>query len=223
MIPKYPKVPTLNDKQIKAITEIVFYLEKDLRKNDLIFVFGSTHPACVEATYKAYTMGLGERIIISGGQSKSREKHKDWNPEDQTEASSISRKLVEMGVPKDKIHVEDQATNSKENVLLATQCFDFSTVQSVTIISKNYVVGRQARTLKKYVNSNMHVSSYPYNVYLDDGTTFDETNWSKCEQSQSLVFGEYLRIVFYGKRGDILDDTPPIDGLEGCLNLLSEQ
>lgn len=222
MIPKYPNVPEINESQIKALTEIVFSPRKDLRKNDAIFVFGSTHPACVEATFKAFEMGLGNKIVISGGSSNSREKHKDWTSGDRTEADSISSKLIEMGIPKEKIYVEDKATNSKENVILATQLFDFSCLDGITIISKNYVVGRQARTLKKYINPNIHVSSFGYNVALKDGTTFDEENWMISNQSKALVFGEYLRIILYGRRGDIINDTNPIIGLEKYIKFDNE-
>jgi len=214
MIPKYPRVPNLNKNQITKLTNIVFLPKRDLKKNDVIFVFGSTHPACVEATYQAYKEGLGREIIISGGRSNAREKHKDWTGGDGSEASSISSQLIERGIPEDRIHVEEQATNSKENVILATKLFDFSKVKGVTIISKNYVVGRQYRTLMKYIPSRIQISSYGYNVYLDDGTTFDENNWTEKAQSRSLVFGEYLRIISYGERGDIVKNCDPIEGLE---------
>lgn len=214
MIPKYPIVPNLKENQVIELTRIVFSPKRDLKKNDVIFVFGSTHPACVEAAYQAYEKGLGKEIIISGGNSNSRDKHKDWTSGDSSEASSISSKLLERGVPEDKIYVEDKASNSKENVILATKLFDFSKVKSVTIISKNYVVGRQYRTLKKYIPSDIYISSYGYNVYLDDGTTFDENNWTEKDQSRSLVFGEYLRIICYGERGDIVKDCDPIKDLE---------
>lgn len=200
--------------KLKRLLKLYSHQKKDLRKNDVIFVFGSTHPACVEATFKAYELGLGNIIVISGGSSNSREKHKDWTSGDRTEADSISSKLIEMGIPKEKIYVEDKATNSKENVILATKLFDFTCLEGITIISKNYVVGRQARTLKKYINPNIHVSSFGYNVALNDGTTFDEESWMISEQSKALVFGEYLRIILYGRRGDIINDTNPIKGLE---------
>ncbi|WDV45022.1 YdcF family protein [Clostridiaceae bacterium M8S5] len=219
MIPKYPELVELTDKQIQEITDIVFGEDKDVGNHDVIFVFGSTHPLCYETTLKAYNNGLGNDIVISGGNSKSRDKHKDWKYGSKSEADAISSRLIDKGVPIDKLYIEEKATNSKENVIFTKEIYDFTSVKSILIISKNYVAGRQMRTLKKYMPDNIkEINQYSYNVYIEDGVTFGRYDWMKYDKSKSLILGEYLRIYHYGNRGDIEKLKKPVEGLSEYVN-----
>lgn len=219
-IPKYPKVPYLSDNQIKEITEAVFGEEENLNSSDIIFIFGSTHPATYQNALEAYNKGLGKEVIISGGSSGSKDKHKDWIYGEKTEARVIFEKLASQGVPVEKMFLEEKSKNSKENVLFAKEAYDFSKVKSLIFISKNYVAGRQYRTLKKHLSKDIKISSYTYNIYLDDGSTFDRYDWIEHEKSKSLVFGEYLRIAYYGQRGDIEGLNYIDEGLKKHIELI---
>jgi len=214
IIPKYPEVPRLTDNQIEELTEIVFCKETEFKNNDVIFVFGTTHPGSYENALQAYKKGLGKEIIISGGTSGSPDKHKDWIYGDKSEARVLFEKLVAHGVPIEKMVIEDKSTNSMENVIFSKEIYDFSKTKSIIFISKNYASGRQLRTLKKYLPNDIHYTAYGYNIYFDDETTFDRHDWMKYDKSKSLVFGEYLRILFYGKLGYIEELSEPIKGLE---------
>ncbi|MDR7857855.1 YdcF family protein [Tissierella sp.] len=218
-IPKYPEVPDLTDNQIEEITEITFGEEEGLNSSDVIFVFGSTHPPTYQNAFEAYNKGLGKEIIISGGSSGSKDKHKDWIYGDKAEARVIYEKLASLGVPEQKMFLEEKSKNSRENILFAKEIYDFSKVNSLIFISKNYAAGRQCRTLKKYLPKAIKISSYTYNTYFDDGSTFNRHDWMKHERSKSLVFGEYLRIVYYGKRGDIEELNYIDQGLKEYIEL----
>ena len=212
-IPKYSEVPDLTNNQVEEITDIVFGTEKVLDSNDVIFIFGSTHPATYQNAIEVYNKGWGKHIVVTGGLSGSKDKHKDWIYGDKSEAHVIYKKLVSNGIPAEKIFIEEKSTNSKENVMYAKEIYDFSKIQNLIFISKNYVAGRQYRTLRKYLPSNIIITPYGYNVYFENGTTFDRYNWMKHEKSRSLVFGEYLRIIYYGRRGDIEDIGGIVEGL----------
>lgn len=217
IIPKYPKVPNLTDTQIEEMTKIVFCEEGKITKSDIIFVFGTTQPGCYLKTIEAYNKGLGKEIIISGGVSISPNKHKDWADKNEPEADGVFKKLVENGVPAEIITLENKSTNSKENILFTKDIYDFSKVNRMVFISKNYAAGRQYRTLKKYLSKNISMCSFGYNIYFDDGTTFDRYDWMNNDKARSLVFGEYLRIVYYGNIGEIENIDKPIEGLEKSL------
>ncbi len=219
-IPKYPEVPYLNDNQIDEMTKIVFCEYNNLVISDMIFVFGSTHPGCYLNALEAYNKKLGNVIFVSGGTSGAPDKHKNWSYGDESEANVIFRKLTEHGVPAEKIYLEYKSTNSKENILYAQRIYDFSKINSILFVCKNYAAGRQYRTLKKYLSENVKIGSFGYNVHLDDGTTFDRYNWMNYDKSRSLVFGEYLRILYYGLIGDIESIDNPIRGLEKYVDKL---
>lgn len=213
-IPKYPKVPDLTINQVKAITEIVFCEKHDLICSDVIFIFGSTHPEAYEKLLELYHKGLVKDIVISGGSSGSKEKHKDWIYGDKSEARVIFEKLAFYGIPIGKMFLEEKSTNSKENIIFSNEIYDFSKVKSLTFISKNYAAGRQYRTLKKYLPEGIKIIPYSYNTYFDDETTFSRYDWMKHRKSRALVFGEYLRIIYYGKNGDIEGVNGIVQGLE---------
>lgn len=221
-IPKYPDIPRLSQEQIDELTEIVFGTEKEINNSDVIFVFGSTHPANYQKAVEAYHKGLGKEIVIAGGSSGSKDKHKEWVYGDESEARVIREKLVENGVPRDKIFIEEKSTDSKENIIFAKEIYDFSKIKSLTFISKNYVAGRQYSTLRKYLPRNVIITPYSYNIYFDNGTTFDRYDWMNYDKSKSLVFGEYLRIVYYGRRGDIENMGRIIKGLEKHIEEIFE-
>jgi uncharacterized SAM-binding protein YcdF (DUF218 family) len=213
-IPKYPEVPRLTQNQIEEITEIVFGTESGTNNSDLIFIFGSTHPANYQKAIEAYHKGWGKEIVVAGGSSGSKDKHKEWVYGDESEARVICEKLVENGVPRDKIFIEEKSTDSKENIVFAKEIYDFFKIKSLTFISKNYVAGRQYRTLRKYLPCDLIITPYSYNIYFDNGVTFDRYDWMNYDKSKSLVFGEYLRIIYYGRRGDIENVGGIIKGLE---------
>lgn len=219
-IPKYPKVPDLTENQIDEMTKIVFCEDKELSSSDVIFVFGSTQPGCYHKSLEAYNKKLGKEIVVSGGRSGLAHKHKDLGYGNKSEANIIFKNLVAGGVPAEKIFLEDKSTNSKENIIYAKKIYDFSKINSILFISKNYAAGRQYRTLRKHLPKNIKITSFGYNIYFDDGRTFDRYNWMNYAESASLVFGEYLRIVYYGQMGDIENIIEPIKGLEKYIDFL---
>jgi len=167
-IAKYPEVPGLTDYQIEEMTRIVFCEESDLTSSDLIFVFGTTHPGSYQNALDAYNKGLGKEMVISGGNSGSPDKYKDWIYGDTPEAFIVFEKLATNGVPVERMFLENKSTNSKENVIYSKEVYDFSKTKSIIFISKNYAAGRQYRTLRKYLPNNIRFLHYGYNIYFDD-------------------------------------------------------
>ncbi|SMG19982.1 YdcF family protein [Paenibacillus aquistagni] len=215
MIPKYPKVPELSDKQIDEITKVVFCNDIILNKADLLFVFGSTDPGAVTQSLNAFKQGVVNEILISGGSSTTGIKHEDWTDGTKTEAQSIRDKLIQHGVPEDIIFIEDKSSNSKENVLFAKELFDFTQINSLYFVSKSHAVGRQYRTLQKYISSQIKMAPYPYETKLKESdNNLNHLNWMEYPESRSLVIGEYLRIIYYGMKGDIVSVDGVVEGLE---------
>jgi uncharacterized SAM-binding protein YcdF (DUF218 family) len=202
-IPKYLKVPNLTINQVKAITEIVFCEEQNLITSDVLFIFGSAYPEAYQNALDLYNKGLVKNIVIYGGLSSSKQKHKDWIYGDKSEARLIFEKLAFYGIPLAKMFLEEKLINSKDNIIFSSEIYDFSKVKSLIFISQNYTAGRQYRTLKKYLSKGVRIMPYTYNIYFDDETTFNRHDWMKCRKSRELVFVEYLKILYYSRMGDI--------------------
>ncbi len=221
MIPKFPAVPDLTNEQIEELTIEVFCNDQKIKKADLIFVFGSTDPGAFQKTLDAYQKGIIKEILISGRGATHGKKHESWMDGSKSEAQSIKDKLLLNGVPEEIINIEDRSTNSKENVLYSKQIFDFSNISSLLFVSKCHAAGRQYRTLRKYLPNNIEMGPYSYETIIN-GIYINQFNWMLYPESRSLIFGEYLRILYYSHKGDIECVKGIVNGLESYIERIFE-
>lgn len=221
MIPKYPEVPPLTSEQIDKITEIVFLPQKELQPCDIIFIFGGSHPGLWETAARAYQENLGQIVIVTGGYKPGAKRHACWEYGDRPESHVIAEKLQTLGVPADAMILEDRSTNTLENVLFAQEVYDFSKVRRILMICKSFASGRQCRTLQKHLPSHITCLPYAFDTRSGDGPLITATTWMNDPQTRSLIFGEYLRIIAYGKKGDIEPLREPIQGLEDYNGIMA--
>lgn len=73
-----------------------------------------------------YEQGYGEYIIVSGGKASG---------EKISEAEVMKNILLENGVPKDKILIEDKSTNTAENILFSKVIINEKNIRNVVIVS----------------------------------------------------------------------------------------
>lgn len=59
------------------------------------------------------------------------------------------------------------------------------------------------------------MAPYPYETKLKESdNNLNHLNWMEYPESRSLVIGEYLRIIYYGMKGDIVSVDGVVEGLE---------
>lgn len=197
LIAKEPAAPVFTKEQIKELTEIVFWKEPDPHPCDVIFVFGGTHSGHWEKAIEAYDRKLGSQVIVTGGYSSKYDK---------PESHVIVKHLMEAGVPEKDIIFEDRSTNTLENVLFAKKVFDFCKVKSVLFVCKSYAAGCQYRTLAQHLSEKIKFVKFSFDAKFN-GIYVTRDNWDSTEIGRRRVWGQYLRIVEYGKKGDILPLT----------------
>lgn len=204
IIPKAPEAPkefSLEERHF--LTETTFLPSVEPEKCDVLFIFSGTHPGHWEKAIEAWEKGYVEVIIVTGGRSLTGEAHPDWVDKGQTEADVIIEHLMQAGVPTEAIVAEKVSTNTLENVIRAKEVFDFSKIKSLMFICKAHATGRQWRTLAKHLPSDLTYVPYAFDTTYQ-GTVIGRDNWWQTERGRSRVWGEYLRIVTYGQKGDIL-------------------
>lgn len=202
VISKSPVVPTeLSSEEIAFLTSVTFGSVIQPRKCDVLFVFSGTHPGHWEKAIEAYHKGFAPKIVVTGGRSLTGTAHPDWNGK--TEAQVIIDRLIEAGIPEEIIVFEDQSTNTLENVLFAKKVFDFKQVNTVMFICKSHATGRQYRTLAQHLPEGIAYIPYTFDASYQ-GNPVSRENWMTFEEGKRRVWGEYLRILHYGEKGDIL-------------------
>jgi hypothetical protein len=203
-IPNTPHPPPLSAAVIDEITEIVFGAAAAPQPCDLIFIFGGSHPGLWIAGAQAYHAGLGPTIIATGGYKPTAVRHHTWQHGMRPEALVIRDELVLLGVPEQAILVEERSTNSLENVLFAQQLYDFATLTSILVICRSHGVGRQCRTLRRHIDPRIAVRAYPFDTNVGrEGVPVSRENWMTMAESRAGVFAHLLKIIKYGRRGEI--------------------
>lgn len=221
LIPKEVEVPKLTSKQIEELTDLIFLPEENDKKCDAMFVFAGTHPGHWERTIEAYHNGYCKSVIVTGGVSPTGVKHPDWKDDKKPEANVIISKLIENGVIQEDIVFENKSQNTLENVLYAKEVFDFSSIESLLFVCKNHAAGRQYRTLARHIKHPIRYVSFGFDATYE-GETVSRTNWMTTEVGRARVFGEYLRIIHYGRMGHILPLEQEIEGLEGVADRFTQ-
>jgi hypothetical protein len=203
-IPNFPQPPALSAAAIDEITEIVFGAAEPPQPCDLIFIFGGSHPGLWIAGAEAYHAGLGPKIIATGGYKSTAIRHHTWQHGARPEAFVIRDELVTRGVPEQQVIVEDRSTNSLENVLFAQQMYDFSSLTSILVVCRSHGIGRQCRTLRHHINPRIAVRPYSFATNVGHaGVSITRENWMTMEDSRAGIFSNFLKIIKYGRKGDI--------------------
>jgi len=124
----------------------VFLSEKtprELTKRDAIIVLGArimpdgelstTVLHRVQTALKAYQDGYGKLIIVCGAQGRD---------EPQTEASAMAAWLIAQGVPQSAIVVDDQSTDTIENLKNARAAMGARGLKTAIVVTSDYHVTR---------------------------------------------------------------------------------
>ncbi len=197
---------------IKHITDYML-VETALRPADICFVFGGQNADhLADHAAELYHQGLFKHIIVSGGVATD---------DGRLECDRMRDRLVEKGVPEDCILVENQATNTGENVTYGMQLIEkeigLDNIGSVIGIGQIHASRRFIMTLEKHWPDVVKMFSTP-NYY-----PVDKKDWHKDKKFRSDVMREFNKVAPYKKKGFIaevdldeiaekiekLPDTPP--------------
>lgn len=182
----------MNQEEIKKITDYIF-IESNPQKADLAIVFGTRQNEAIKKVYELYRDGFVRKILVSGGINRITKEN---------EAIRISRQLIEQGVRKEDIILEDQSTNSLENVLFSKKVIKekvgFENLKKIIAVVKHYHSRRALMTLKKHFPRNIELIPVAYEIY-----GFTKENWFETEIGKEKVMGEWNKIPQYLLKGDI--------------------
>jgi len=191
------------------------HLNHTLEKADCLLILGSHDVRIAEYGAKLFLDGWAPIIIFSGGVA-----HEDdllrtpWNI---PEAEVFANRAREMGVPEEKIIIEDKATNCGENILFTKKILKEKNLnpKKIILVQKPYMERRSYATFKKYwPNKKVIVTSPPFD--------FDEypTEGITREDIIHIMVGDLQRIKIYSEKGFQISQDIPADVLSAYERLI---
>ncbi|WP_417873981.1 YdcF family protein [Xanthomarina gelatinilytica] len=193
-----------NMEKINKHAKILFeFLGKHYSPNkpDFILVLGSSDLRVAEFASQFCIENPTKSIIVSGGYGKVT---KDlWNV---SEAKKFSDIMIKNGVPNDKIYLDEEATNTGDNIQNAKSIIKRNNLSHTegVLITKPYMTKRAFNTASKQWDE-VKWSSISENISFED---YIEKVDDKDKFINVLV-GDLQRIKVYGDKGfQIKEDVP---------------
>jgi hypothetical protein len=204
----------------RALAETLWryhHMGHELRRADIVLVLCSHDKAVAERGARLFLDGWAPLLVFSGGLGVIT-RHL-WS---EPEADQFAAIAVTMGVPRDRILVENESTNTGENVaftrrLLAARGLDPHTF---IVVQKPYMERRSYATFEKvWPGKDLVVTSPP--ASLDEYLARYTNETLSPDDVVSIMVGDLQRIRLYPERGfQIPQDIPP-DVWEAFLELVS--
>ena len=169
------------------------HVNHSLEKCDCILTLGSHDTRVAERSAQLFLEGYAPLLIFSGGLGRLTEGV--WN---ETEAELFANIAISMGVPKEKILIENRSTNTGENILFTQRLLEDLSLdpQSFIVVQKPYMERRSYATFKKHWPDKKFVVTSPQ-ILFDDYSN-DEF---PLEHVISIMIGDLQRIRVYPEKG----------------------
>ena len=197
-IPREVAVDDLSPEEIERITQTVF-VASEPQPTDLLFIFGTStiDSDALESLARDCQQGRFPKVMVTGLSGRL------YSETGKPVAHIMRDELIARGVPSDVILVQDKSTNTLEDVAFSLDVLEKHDIspESIAFLCKAHHSGRCLRTLRKFFPSQT-LSPITYLAEYD-GIKVSKEDWYQHEVSRSRVYGEYLRIIEYSKRGDI--------------------
>ena len=186
------------------ITNVVFNgISDNLKNNKWCIVFGNSVQVDerVKTVIQKYREGRFEKIILCGGTGGISNSANN----SESEASRYKKKIVDAGIPKSCIYLEEQSQNTFENIDNAVKIIirEDGMTDSLSIITSEYHLKRCYLAFAKkypYINITMIPA---YDGYSDKDNWFNSCN--EWDTGRCMVIWERNLLTKYAKDDKIAD------------------
>jgi len=179
-------------------------LHHEVHKADSIFVLCSHDVRVADYATELFFAGYAPMIIFSGGVAHQGDLLE--TPWGQSEAEVFAKRAIQLGVPKEKIIIENKASNCGENVVFTEDVLKQKNIlfDSVIAVQKPYMERRTWATIKMYwPTKKIMVTSPPisFDAYPNEEITKDDVI--------HIMVGDLQRMRIYPDRGfQIVQEIP---------------
>lgn len=168
-------------------------LYQPIEKSECILVLGSHDIRVAQRGAELFLQGFAPLIIFSGNVGRLTEGI--WN---KSEAEAFAEVAINMGVPEDKIIIENKSTNTGDNILLTKKLLEEKgiVVNSIILVQKPYMQRRAFATIKKIwhgVDVNVTAPEISFENYPNGIISKDSVI--------NIMVGDTQRIKVYPEKG----------------------
>ena len=173
------------------------HMNMDPEKTDCIVGFGNYNDDIALRAAELYHQGYAPKVLFTGG--LGRNTIDLWK---ETEADRFARVAMDAGVPKEDIIIENQATNTKDNILFTKAMFEKlgMKVDSFIGVHKPFMERRIYAAMKVYWPEMKMIITSPQltlEEYLANSTKTGLTE----EKVIDVIVGDFQRIKVYAEKG----------------------
>jgi len=196
------------DARIHELAETLWryhHMNHALAKADAILVLCSHDKAVAERGAQLFLDGWAPLLIFSGGLG-SITKHL-WS---EPEADQFARIAIGMGVPADRILIENRSTNTGENVRLTKQLLADRHIdpQTFIVVQKPYMERRAYATFRQVWPEKDLVVTSPQ-VSFDDYLSRYSNETLSPDDVISIMVGDLQRLRVYAAKGFQIEQEIP--------------
>lgn len=198
------------DSHLHALAEKIWRYHRmnhQLKKADTILVLCSHDKRVAERGAELFLGGWAPMIVFSGGLGTiTREM---WS---EPEADQFAKIALDMGVPEDKILIENRSTNTGENILFTRLLLEQRKLnpEKFILVQKPYMERRSYATFRKLWPEKEVLVTSPavgFDEYLDKYTNSELTS----DDVISIMVGDLQRIKAYPEKGFQIHQEIPED------------
>ena len=204
------RAPLLMNDRIHNLAEKLWHyhqMNQQLEKADVIMVLCSHDTRVAERGAELFLNGWAPLLIFSGGLGAITSRL--WN---EPEADQFAAVAISLGVPADKILIENRSTNTGENVQFTKQLLAEKNIdpQKFILTQKPYMERRSFATFKKVWPEKDVIVTSPrvsFDVYLQNYSNSGLTAGDVI----SIMVGDLQRIRIYPEKGFQIPQDIPSD------------
>jgi uncharacterized SAM-binding protein YcdF (DUF218 family) len=182
-------------------------LSHPLAKSDAILVLCSHDRRVAERGAELFLEGWAPLLIFSGGLGSITKEI--WT---EPEADQFAKIAISLGVAAEKILVENQSTNTGENILFTRRLLAEKrlNVESFIIVQKPYMERRSFATFRKLWPEKQALVTSPQVSFAEYLEKYAASELSR-EEVVSIMVGDLQRIKLYPEKGFQIYQEIPAD------------
>lgn len=187
-----------NIEEIKVLWNYM-KMNQQLKKADCIIGLGSVDTNVANIASELYLKGYADKVFFSGGLGKIT--NKIWN---ETEAEKFAKIAIKKGVPKEKIYIEKESTNTGDNFRFTKRMIEELQldIKSCIVVCKPYDEKRAHASFKK-IMPEFEVIITSENISCEEYYRKNGTEWI------NVLVGDIQRMkLFYEKGWQVKMDIP---------------